>query len=88
MSEENVPPPDQQAGKPSPTRKLIAWFFNPWPTRKLIAWLVAAFLVLTLINVLVFDIGWAGVARGAAALFIVGGLSAIWNERRWRKTTK
>jgi hypothetical protein len=36
----------------------------------------------------VFDLDWAGVARGAIAVFVVGGLCVYWNDRRWRNRAR
>ena len=54
----------------------------------LVASLVGVWVVLTIVNLILFGIGWAGVLRDAVVLVIVGTLSAIWNERNRRSVPR
>jgi membrane-associated phospholipid phosphatase len=74
MSQENLRSTDQ--------KEVTPWWRRPWKTRTLVASLIGGWAVLTIVNLIVLDIGWFGVLRGAVVLIIVGGLSVIWNERR------
>jgi hypothetical protein len=63
--------------------RLSAWWqARPGVTRKLIPWLVGIWAVIAALGWVVWDTGWAGLARGTIAALVVGGLCAIWNE--WR----
>jgi hypothetical protein len=83
MSQENLP----DAGQMSRTRRFIDWLWKPWPTPKLIAWLVGIWLVPTALDWILNGVDWAQFARYTVAIFIIGALGVIWNQRRWRKAS-
>lgn len=69
------------------SRRFLDWFWKPWPTPKLIAWLVGIWLVPTALDWILNGVDLAQFAGYTVALFIVGAVGVVWNERRLRKAS-